>query len=128
MDRPASNTLSASCPSRQLLDLIADKWTPLILYMLSLKTQRYSELQHGIEGISKKMLTQVLRDLESSGLITRKVYAIVPPMVEYNLTPLGATLIPLLSAIKEWAELHMEEVHIARQIYAERTEQIPLPE
>lgn len=128
MDRPASSTLSASCPSRQLLDLIADKWTTLILYMLSLKTQRYSELQHGIEGISKKMLTQVLRDLESSGLITRKVYAVVPPMVEYNLTPLGATLIPLLSAIKEWAELHMEEVHIARQIYAERAEQIPMPE
>jgi DNA-binding HxlR family transcriptional regulator len=125
MDRPAYNTLSAYCPSRQLLELIADKWTTLILYMLSLKTQRYSELQHGIEGISKKMLTQVLRDLEASGLITRKVYAVVPPMVEYNLTPLGATLIPLLGAIKDWAEVHMDEVVSARQTYAERAEQPP---
>ncbi len=122
MDHPAFNTLSAYCPSRQLLELIADKWTTLILYMLSLKTQRYSEMQHGIEGISKKMLTQVLRDLEANGLITRKVYAVVPPMVEYTLTPLGATLIPLLGALKEWAEDHMDEVLAARQSYSKRAE------
>ncbi|HEX2622881.1 MAG TPA: helix-turn-helix domain-containing protein, partial [Phototrophicaceae bacterium] len=102
MEKSVYNPLNAQCPSRQLLELIGDKWTTLILYLLSIKTQRYSEMLHGIEGISKKMLTQVLRDLEAGGLITRKVYAVVPPMVEYNLTPLGQNLIPLILAIKDW--------------------------
>lgn len=123
MEKPDYSTFNAHCPSRQLLDLIADKWTTLILYLLSIKTQRYSELQHGIEGISKKMLTHTLRDLEESGLITRKVYAVVPPMVEYNLTPLGHTLILLLAAIKGWAEEHMDEVVTARKNYHERVAQ-----
>lgn len=117
MDHPAYNALSVHCPSRQLLDLIADKWTALILYMLSLQTQRYSELQRGIEGISKKMLTQTLRSLEENGLVTRTVYPVVPPKVEYNLTDLGETLIPLLGAVKDWAETHIDDVLAAREAY-----------
>lgn len=120
MEKSVYNPLNAQCPSRQLLELIGDKWTTLILYLLSIKTQRYSEMLHGVEGISKKMLTQVLRDLEAGGLITRKVYAVVPPMVEYSLTPLGKNLIPLILAIKDWAETHMDEVIAARQSYGER--------
>ncbi len=119
------NPLSAKCPSRQLLALIGDKWTTLILYLLSIKTQRYSEMLHSIEGISKKMLTQVLRDLEAGGLITRKVYAVVPPMVEYSLTPLGQNLMPLILAIKDWAETHMDEVLAARQSYTNSKEMQP---
>jgi DNA-binding HxlR family transcriptional regulator len=125
MEKPVYNPLNAQCPSRQLLDLIGDKWTTLILYLLSIKTQRYSEMLHGIEGISKKMLTQVLRDLEAGGLITRKVYAVVPPMVEYNLTPLGQNLIPLILAIKDWAEAHMDDVLAARQFYSKQKEVQP---
>lgn len=122
MEKPVYNPLNAQCPSRQLLELIGDKWTSLILYMLSSKTRRYSEMQHGIEGVSKKMLTQSLRSLEESGLINRKVYAVVPPMVEYSLTPLGKNLIPLILDIKVWAETHMDEVLAARQTYSERSE------
>jgi DNA-binding HxlR family transcriptional regulator len=125
MEKSIYNPLNAQCPSRQLLDLIGDKWTTLILYLLSIKTQRYSEILHGIEGISKKMLTQVLRDLEAGGLITRKVYAVVPPMVEYNLTPLGQNLIPLILAIKDWAEAHMDDVLAARQSYTKQKEVQP---
>lgn len=122
MEKPVYNPLNAQCPSRQLLELIGDKWTTLILYLLSIKTQRYSEMLHGIEGISKKMLTQVLRDLEAGGLITRKVYPVVPPMVEYSLTPLGQNLIPLILAIKDWAETHMDDILAARQSYTKRKE------
>lgn len=125
MEKSIYNPLNAQCPSRQLLDLIGDKWTTLILYLLSIKTQRYSEMLHGIEGISKKMLTQVLRDLEAGGLITRKVYTVVPPMVEYSLTPLGKNLIPLVLAIKDWAETHMDEVLAARQSYTKQKEMQP---
>lgn len=125
MEKAVYNPLNAQCPSRQLLGLIGDKWTTLILYMLSNKTQRYSEMLHGIEGISKKMLTQVLRDLEAGGLITRKVYAVVPPMVEYSLTPLGKNLIPLILAIKDWAETNMDEVLAARQFYTKQKQMQP---
>ncbi|MFZ4816716.1 MAG: winged helix-turn-helix transcriptional regulator [Phototrophicaceae bacterium] len=117
MEKPAYNALSADCPARQLLDMIADKWVTLILFMLSQKTQRYSELLHGIEGISKKMLTQVLRNLERDGLLKRTVYPIVPPHVEYNLTELGETLIPVLGALKTWSETHMDEVIVSRELY-----------
>lgn len=121
MERPTGSALHANCPSRQVLDLIANKWTAMILYLLSLKTQRYSELLHGIEGISKKMLTQVLRELEASGLVQRTVYPVVPPMVEYRLTPLGETLMPLLRAVKDWSEQHMDDVLEARAAYARRS-------
>lgn len=122
MKQSVYNPLNAQCPSRQLLDLIGDKWTTLILYLLSIRTHRHSEMLHGIEGISKKMLTQVLRDLEAGGLVRRKVYAVVPPRVEYDLTPLGQNLIPLVLAIKDWAESNMDEVLAARRSYSRERE------
>ncbi|MFZ4827991.1 MAG: winged helix-turn-helix transcriptional regulator [Phototrophicaceae bacterium] len=115
------STLSAHCPSRHALELIADKWVTLVIVMLAQNEMcRYNEMLRSIEGISKKMLTQTLRALESNGLITRKVYAIVPPMVEYRLTPLGQSLIPLLVAIKDWAELYWQDVETARHDYEAR--------
>ncbi|CAN5628278.1 helix-turn-helix domain-containing protein [soil metagenome] len=100
--------------SRQVLDLIANKWTTLTICVLSLGTKRYSELEREIDGLSQKMLTQTLRRLERDGLVERKVYPVVPPKVEYSLTPLGETLIGLLGSLREWAEVHLNEVEAAR--------------
>jgi DNA-binding HxlR family transcriptional regulator len=106
--------------AREVLDLIADKWTALVVYALAGGTKRHGELRREIEGISQKMLTQTLRHLERDGLVERKVYAVVPPMVEYSLTPLGKTLIGPLCAVCHWAEEHLAEVDVARSRYAQR--------
>jgi DNA-binding HxlR family transcriptional regulator len=99
---------------RQVLDLIADKWTALVMLSLSRNTRRYGELHREIGGVSQKMLTQTLRNLEHSGLIDRKVYPVVPPRVEYSLTPLGETLVIPLKTLCNWASEHFHEVEIAR--------------
>lgn len=110
----APNVLSARCPTRAVLDLIADKWTTLVIYLLSGGTKRYGELQREIDGISQKMLTQTLRNLEQDGLVRRVVYPEVPPRTEYSLTPLGETLRKPLGSLCEWAETHIAEVERAR--------------
>jgi DNA-binding HxlR family transcriptional regulator len=99
---------------RQVLDLIADKWTALVILSLSRNTRRYGELHREIGGVSQKMLTQTLRNLEKSGLIHRQVYPVVPPMVEYSLTPLGKTLVTPLKTLCNWASEHFYEVELAR--------------
>jgi DNA-binding HxlR family transcriptional regulator len=109
------------CPTRIVLDRIADKWTVLIVGALNGKTKRFGELRRAIGGVSQKMLTQTLRGLERDGLVFRKVYASVPPKVEYSLTDLGRTLVGILNAIGEWAETHIEKVLTARTEYDART-------
>lgn len=104
------DVLNEDCPSRQVLDRIADKWTSLAIYALSDGTMRYGELERRIGGISQKMLTQTLRSLEDDGLVERKIYPVVPPHVEYSLTPLGRTLIEPLTAICRWAEKHLPQL------------------
>lgn len=116
-DKPEIDVCDANSPARQVLDLIADKWTAIIIYRLSQGTKRYSKLQREIGGISQKMLTQTLRRLERDAIVERKVYAVVPPMVEYSLTPLGETLIEPLCKLCEWAETHIPEVEAARTQY-----------
>ncbi|GAC1434571.1 MAG: helix-turn-helix domain-containing protein [Thermoanaerobaculia bacterium] len=114
------DVLDAGCPSRQVLDRIADKWTSLIIYTLDDGTLRYSELQRRIGGISQKMLTQTLRSLEDDGLVERKVFPVVPPHVEYSLTALGRTLIEPLTAICRWAERHLPHLLANRNRRASR--------
>jgi DNA-binding HxlR family transcriptional regulator len=111
----ACDVLNPSCPSRLVLDRIAEKWTALVIRVLSEGTLRYSDLQRRIGGISQKMLTQTLRGLERDGLVERKVYPVVPPRVEYRLTPLGRTLIEPLDAICRWAETHLPALQAARE-------------
>jgi DNA-binding HxlR family transcriptional regulator len=125
----------ASCPSRQLLDRISDKWVTLILAALGSdgphhpgadcvggpRAMRYSELSRRLAGVSQKMLTQTLRSLERDGLLTRTVTATVPVTVTYELTDLGLSLQHLMRGIKEWAEAHMDEVHANRETYDSRT-------
>src|SRR5207248_7593256 len=115
MVRMKCDVMNEKCPSREVLDRIADKWTALIILALSeAGTMRYGELQRRIGGISQKMLTQTLRSLEDDGLVERVVYPVVPPMVEYSLTPLGRTLTEPLEAICHWAEKHLPELEAAR--------------
>jgi DNA-binding HxlR family transcriptional regulator len=103
--------------SRQVLDLLAEKWTTLILYALAFGVKRHGEIKREIEGISQKMLTRTLRNLERDGLVKRIVYDVVPPRVEYALTPLGETLSELLKDICTWAETHFAEIEDAREAY-----------
>jgi len=114
------NVYDQDCPTRLALDRIADKWTVLIVGRLAMGTRRFGELRRDITGISPKVLTQKLRELERDGLLTRKVYASIPPKVEYSLTPLGQTLIGLLDSIRVWAESHIEAMLDAQVEYDQR--------
>lgn len=107
------NVLDPNCGSRQVLALIADRWTAIVIYALARGTMRFGQLQREI-GLSQKVLTDTLRSLERDGLVHRQVYAVIPPKVEYSLTGLGASLIEPLSALCRWAEQHLGEVQAAR--------------
>ena len=93
-----------ACPVETTLSLIGNKWKVLILRDLMTGTKRFGELKRSVGDVSQKVLTAQLRDMEENGLISRKVYAEVPPRVEYSLTPLGESLSPILSAMKNWGE------------------------
>jgi DNA-binding HxlR family transcriptional regulator len=108
----------AACPSRQLLDLIGNKWVGLVLASLEDGPRRHSELARQIAGVSQKMLTQTLRELERDGFLTRTVTPTVPIRVDYQLTPLGADLQEVVRPLKAWAEMHMGTVLANRQQHA----------
>lgn len=93
-----------ACPVETTLTLIGDKWKVLILRDLMTGTKRFGELKKSVGGVSQKVLTSQLRDMEESSLVNRKVYAEVPPRVEYSLTDLGKSLNPILDAMKCWGE------------------------
>jgi DNA-binding HxlR family transcriptional regulator len=107
----------AACPSRHLLDTLANKWVCLILSALApgKKSMRHGEIARHIAGVSQKMLTQTLRALERDGLVSRTVTASVPVRVDYALTPLGADLAVQVGHLKRWAEVNMHAVLEARQ-------------
>jgi DNA-binding HxlR family transcriptional regulator len=109
--------LHENCPLRQMFDLIGDRWTSVVIFVLSQEVKRYSDLQRHIPGISKKMLTQTLRSLERDKLLTRKVYPVVPPKTEYQLTPLGLQLLEPITGLSEWAKRHESDL---KAIYARR--------
>ncbi len=106
----APDVFNPKCPSQIILERIADKWTVLIIHKLDKKTMRFGELKREIGGVSQKMLTQTLRNLEHDKLVERKVYPVVPPKVEYSLTPLGRTLLNPLGALCRWAQEHIDDV------------------
>ena len=102
--------LDKNCPVRQVIEIVGDKWTLPVLYVLRQGTKRYSELQREIPGISKKMLTQTLRSLESDNIVKRKVYPVVPPKTEYKLTAFGTKLIEPLEVLADWAWEHQTQL------------------
>ncbi len=100
-----------ACPVETTLMLIGDKWKVLILRDLLLGTKRFGELKKSIGNVSQKVLTAQLRDMEGSGLVNRKVYAEVPPRVEYSLTELGKSLKPILDSMWNWGEEYKASVN-----------------
>jgi DNA-binding HxlR family transcriptional regulator len=120
-DWPRGNVFDLSCPSRRVLDRVGNKWTLLVVECLQEGSHRFSELRRRIGGVSQKVLTQTLRTMERDGLVTRTVYAEVPPRVEYALTELGNTLITAVDPIARWAEEHIAAIDAAQRDYdAER--------
>ena len=111
----------ADCEVRQILDRIADKWSLLVIALLDDSTMRFSELQRQIDGVSQRMLTVTLRQLERDGLVTRTVHPVVPPKVEYALTPLGGSLHRTIQALVTWTEANHGENAAARGAYDART-------
>lgn len=102
------------CPVRSVLDRIGDKWSTLILIVLAAGPQRFSAVGRAVPDISKRMLTQTLRDLEREGLLSRHVFPTKPPSVEYRLTPLGRSALEPLAALVAWAERSHGEIQAAR--------------
>lgn len=98
--------ITSNCPVETTLALISNRWKVLILRDLMNGTLRFGELKNSIGNITQKVLTSNLRDMEETGLLTRKVYAEVPPRVEYTLTPLGKSLKPVLDAMMKWGEAY----------------------
>lgn len=100
------------CPVASTLDMIGGKYKALILWHLSHKTLRFSELRKNISGATAKMLTQQLRELESQDLVHREVYPVIPPKVEYSLTALGKSLIPILVAMRDWGAAYLRSKNL----------------
>src|ERR1043166_2699773 len=111
------NAYSADCPTRQILDRVGDKWAVLILLLIRHEPMRFNALRRAIEGISQKMLSQVLKSLERDGLVRRRAIATVPVTVEYSITPLGATLADAVDPLRDWAEQNLKEVLNAQRRY-----------
>ncbi len=113
----APNVYSADCPTRQVLDRIADKWAMLVLGLLTDGPVRFNQLRRAVDGLSQKMLSQTLKNLERDGLVERKAFATVPVTVEYAMTPLGRTLAVTVDEIRLWAESNIAEVQKAQRRY-----------
>ncbi|MFC6355705.1 winged helix-turn-helix transcriptional regulator [Luethyella okanaganae] len=110
------------CGVRQILDRIADKWSLLVIALLEEKTMRFGELGREIDGISKRMLTVTLRNLERDGLVHRQMYPEIPPRVEYRLTTLGGTLLGTIQSLVNWTEEHQVQIALARERFDDTTE------
>ncbi|MBU4527184.1 MAG: helix-turn-helix transcriptional regulator [Hoeflea sp.] len=121
--KPPERHLPGQCQvANDVISLVGDKWSVLVVSTLGSGTLRFSEIKRAVEGISQKMLTTTLRGLERDGYLTRTVYPTVPPRVEYKLTPLGIELLGPVSALGNWAIANHARVLAARRAYDERAE------
>ena len=125
---PPWNVFDSHCPTRQVLDLIADKWTVLIIRRLADGTLRFAQLRRSVDGISQKVLTNIWRGLERDGIVTRRIYASVPPKVEYSLTTLGRSMCNLVEGICDWAEANIEQILAAREVHARTPREDSVPQ
>jgi DNA-binding HxlR family transcriptional regulator len=105
------------CPTRLVLDRIGDKWTVLVVLLLSDGPMRFTELRSHLGRVAPKVLTQTLRRMERDGLVTREIFAEVPPRVDYGLTDLGHSLLEPIAAIADWAEIHVGRITTAQVAY-----------
>ncbi len=112
---------TATCRVREVLGRIGDKWSIFIIIRLGNGPQRFTTLKRSIDGISQRMLTVTLRGLERDGIVSRTMYPVMPPRVDYALTPLGHTLLDAVGALMAWADEHLAEVDAAREGYDARS-------
>ncbi|MEO1711999.1 MAG: helix-turn-helix domain-containing protein [Bacteroidota bacterium] len=99
----------AECPVTYCMSKIGGKWKPILLYLIEKGANRFGILQRGIKGISKQMLTKQLRELEQDGILSREIFAEIPPRVEYSLTETGRSLLPVIGAMRAWGEANLPE-------------------
>jgi DNA-binding HxlR family transcriptional regulator len=111
----------AGCRAREILDLVADKWSLYVVSYLGDGPRRFNELKRGIDGISQRMLTVTVRGLERDGILTRTVYDVMPPHVSYQLTAMGKTLLQATAPLIEWSSRHLVGIDAARAEYDART-------
>jgi DNA-binding HxlR family transcriptional regulator len=108
------------CPGHEVLAILGERWVTLVLDALSAGPLRHAELRRAVAGATQKMLTQTLRRLEREGLVSRTVTGTVPARVDYALTPLGESLLPVQRAVRAWGEAHIAELHAARRAFDDR--------
>jgi DNA-binding HxlR family transcriptional regulator len=113
-------SLPAAFTSRELLDQIADKWTPLVLGSLCAAPLRFNALRRDLAGITQTALTTALRRLERNGILSRQIVCLRPVAIEYSITPLGRTLEPIFAALEDWTQTHLHEVEAARSAFEEK--------
>ena len=109
-----------NCGARGVLDRVGDKWSMYVIKVLGEGTKRFTDLRREVEAITPRMLTVTLRTLERDGLVSRKVYPVVPPRVEYTLTRMGQTLVEAVAPLIGWANAHLHEIEAARRTYDEK--------
>ena len=102
-----TSAATQECPVTYCMSKIGGKWKPIILFLVSKGVNRFGVMQRGIQGISKQMLTKQLRELEKDEILERKIYAEIPPRVEYFITEKGRTLFPIIESMRDWGELEM---------------------
>ena len=110
----------SSCRAREVLQRVGDKWSVYVIDLLGQGTMRFTELHRGVNGITARMLTVTLRGLERDGIVTRTIHPVIPPRVEYALTPMGRTLLDTIGELVTWADSHLDEIDAARAAYDAR--------
>ena len=106
-----------TCRAREVLQRVGDKWSVLVIDLLGQETKRFTELHRAIDGITARMLTVTLRGLERDGIVTRTIHPVIPPRVEYTLTPMGRTLLCTIGQLVAWTDAHLPEIEAARAAY-----------
>jgi len=109
-----------TCRAREVLQRVGDKWSMLVIDLLGQGTMRFTELHRAVDGITARMLTVTLRGLERDGIVTRTIHPVIPPRVEYALTPMGRTLLDAIGQLVSWADSHLPEIEAARAAYDAR--------
>jgi DNA-binding HxlR family transcriptional regulator len=107
----------STCRAREVLQRVGDKWSVYVIDLLGQGTKRFSELHRSIDGITSRMLTVTLRGLERDGIVSRTIHPVIPPRVEYELTPMGRTLLDTIGQLVTWTDSHLPEIDAARAAY-----------
>ena len=110
----------SACRAREVLQRVGDKWSMYVIDLLGQGTMRFSELHRSVDGITARMLTVTLRGLERDGIVTRTIHPVIPPRVDYALTPMGRTLLDAIGALVSWADSHLPEISAAQTAYDAR--------